>query len=92
MPDSATKDYTYRFNVTQYGSSWYHSHYSLQYPDGLAGPMTFHGPSAANYEEALPPFLISGWSYNSAFHDFHVELAGQGRPTMQSIILNGKGK
>lgn len=91
-PIAPTKSYTYRFNVTQYGSSWYHSHYSLQYPDGLAGPMTFHGPSAANYEEALPPFLISDWSHNSAFHDFHVELAGPGRPIMQSIILNGKGK
>ena len=91
-PIAPNESYTYRFNVTQYGSSWYHSHYSLQYPDGLAGPMTFHGPSAANYEEALPPFLISDWSHNSAFHDFHVELAGPGRPTMQSIILNGKGK
>ena len=91
-PIAPQTNYTYRFNVSQYGSSWYHSHYSLQYPDGLAGPMTFHGPSAANYEEALPPFLISDWSHNSAFHDFHVELAGPGRPTMQSIILNGRGK
>ena len=53
--------------------------------------MTFHGPRVANYEKALLPFLISDWSYNSPFHDFHVELAGPGRPTMQSIILNGRG-
>ena len=52
--------------------------------------MTFHGPSAANYEEALPPFPISDWSHDSAFHDFHVGFAGPGRPTMQYINLNGK--
>ena len=91
-PIAPGDSFTYKFNVTQYGSSWYHSHYSLQYPDGLAGPMTFHGPSSANYEEALPPFLISDWSHNSAFTDFHKELAGPGRPTMQSIILNGVGE
>lgn len=31
--------YTYTFNVTQYGSAWYHSHYSVQYADGAAGPL-----------------------------------------------------
>jgi hypothetical protein len=36
----APKDhFVYKFSVTQYGSSWYHSHYSLQYADGLVGPM-----------------------------------------------------
>ena len=36
----APDDYfVYRFNATQYGSSWYHSHYSLQYADGLVGPI-----------------------------------------------------
>ena len=88
-PIGPDKPYTYKSSVTQCGNPWYHSHYSLQYPDGLAGPMTSHGPSAANYEEALPPFLNGDWSHNSAFHDFHVELAGPGRPTMQSIISNG---
>jgi len=31
--------FVYRWRVTQYGSSWYHSHYSIQYADGLVGPM-----------------------------------------------------
>ena len=82
--------YTYKFNVTQYGTSWYHSHYSLQYADGLAGPITFHGPASADFDVALDPFLFGDWSHNSAFQDFSVELRNP-PAKMQTVILNGKG-
>ncbi|KAL9126844.1 MAG: hypothetical protein Q9217_004171 [Psora testacea] len=82
--------FTYKFNVTQYGTSWYHSHYSLQYADGLAGPITFHGPSSADYDVALEPFLFGDWSHNSAFQDYAAELR-QPPAKMQTVILNGKG-
>jgi hypothetical protein len=36
----APKDsYSYVWNATQYGSTWYHSHYSSQYADGVQGPI-----------------------------------------------------
>ena len=89
-PIAPGDSFTYKFNVTQYGTSWYHSHYSAQYPDGLVGPMTFHGPSSADYDEALEPFIFSDWSHNSAFEDFSMEIRGR-RPEMQSNILNGAG-
>ena len=41
-PIAPNKTFVYRWNTTQYGSSWYHSHYSVQYPDGLLGPMVSH--------------------------------------------------
>jgi hypothetical protein len=52
--------------------------------------MTFHGPSSANYDVALEPFLFSDWSHNSAFEDYSEELR---HPPikMKSVILNGKG-
>ena len=31
--------FKYSFKALQYGSSWYHSHYSVQYADGLLGPL-----------------------------------------------------
>lgn len=31
--------FNYTFRALQYGSSWYHSHYSVQYADGTAGPL-----------------------------------------------------
>lgn len=89
-PIAPGDSFTYKFNVTQYGTSWYHSHYSSQYPDGLVGPMTFHGPTAADYDVALKPFIISDWSHNSAFQDFSIEIR-TGQPPMQSNILNGAG-
>ncbi|KAK2855717.1 hypothetical protein FQN49_004913 [Arthroderma sp. PD_2] len=81
---------TYRFKASQYGSSWYHSHYSLQYADGLFGPMTIHGPSSAEYDKAVDPLLMTDHLHDSAFEHFHHELEGH-PPLMDSIILNGKG-
>jgi len=34
--------FVYTWKALQYGSSWYHSHYSLQYADGLLGPLVCH--------------------------------------------------
>jgi FtsP/CotA-like multicopper oxidase with cupredoxin domain len=82
--------HTYKFRVTQYGTSWYHSHYSLQYPDGLVGPMTFYGPAAADYDEAIEPFMMSDWSHNSAFEDYWQEKSKE-HPHMQTNVLNGRG-
>ncbi|KAI9795000.1 MAG: hypothetical protein M1816_000020 [Peltula sp. TS41687] len=89
-PIAPGDQHTYKFRVTQYGTAWYHSHYSLQYPDGLAGPMTFHGPSSADYDEAIEPFMFSDWSHNSAFEDYWYEKI-KGSPNMSTNILNGRG-
>jgi len=40
-PIAPESSFVYRFNATQYGSSWYHSHYSIQYADGLVGPIVW---------------------------------------------------
>ena len=31
--------FNYTWRAMQYGSSWYHSHYSVQYADGANGPL-----------------------------------------------------
>ena len=82
---------TYTFQALQYGSSWYHSHYSLQYADGLAGPMTIYGPSSANYDEAIDPILMTDWNHRSAFEDWSLA-PDFGAPDMTNILLNGKGR
>lgn len=90
-PIATNDSFTYKFKATQYGTSWYHSHYSLQYADGLLGPMTIYGPSSANYDEAKEPILMTDWSHRSAFEDFYQEMTG-GKPTMTSSLMNGHGK
>ena len=42
-PIAPGKSLTYSFKADTYGTGWYHSHYSAQYADGLAGPMIIHG-------------------------------------------------
>jgi len=80
--------FVYNFSAVQYGSSWYHSHYSVQYADGTLGPMTLHGPSTGNYDEAKPPLLMTDWFHNSAFSVIHEPKFEAGFPT---ILLNGTG-
>ena len=38
-PIAPGDSFTYSWKAQQYGSSWYHSHYSVQYADGAVGPM-----------------------------------------------------
>ncbi|KAH7026696.1 multicopper oxidase-domain-containing protein, partial [Microdochium trichocladiopsis] len=77
--------FVYSFNTTQYGSSWYHSHYSVQYADGLQGPLTIHGPTSADFDEPKDPLIVSDWGHNSAFDAIYQGLKAP------SILLNGVG-
>lgn len=52
---------TYKWKATQYGTSWWHSHYSVQYGDGVYGPIVIHGPSTMNYDIDLGPMPITDW-------------------------------
>lgn len=52
---------TYSFQATQYGTSWYHSHFSGQYGDGVLGPIVIYGPATANYDIDLGPLTVTDW-------------------------------
>ncbi|MCJ1455268.1 hypothetical protein MMC28_005622 [Mycoblastus sanguinarius] len=97
-PIAPGDSFTYTWEVMQYGSSWYHSHYSVQYADGLLGPLTFHGPTVQSYEEAIDPILMTEWGHNSAFEAIQLDTpatgtlsAGQEPFKNPSILLNGRG-
>ncbi|RPA94820.1 Cupredoxin [Choiromyces venosus 120613-1] len=90
-PIAPEHTYTYKFRATEYGHTWYHSHYSLQYPDGVVGPIIIHGPQSANYDVDVGTVLVSDWSHETAFIDFFRELTN-GPPPMQSNLLQGKGR
>lgn len=34
---------TYTWHATQFGTTWYHSHFSVQYGEGLWGPLVING-------------------------------------------------
>ncbi|KAK3995106.1 multicopper oxidase-domain-containing protein [Cladorrhinum sp. PSN332] len=59
--------FTYKWKATQHGSSWYHSHYSLQYSQGILGPIVIHGPKTANYDIDLGPINMEDYYRESVF-------------------------
>ncbi|KAK3375941.1 Cupredoxin [Lasiosphaeria ovina] len=67
-PNGGTK--TYSFLATQYGSSWYHSHYALQIANGLTGSILINGPASLPYDIDLGVLPISDWYYGSADNIF----------------------
>ncbi|PLB47569.1 hypothetical protein P170DRAFT_476255 [Aspergillus steynii IBT 23096] len=89
-PIAPGQEFTYNFTATQYGTTWYHSHYSLQYTDGVLGPLTIHGPTSADYDSPIDPIILGDHNHRSAFQDYYQEQFG-GPPKMTSILINGKG-
>lgn len=79
----------YRFQATQYGTTWYHSHYSVQYGDGLWGTMIINGPSTANYDIDLGTFPLTDWFYSSIFTVNAAALHANGPPTADNVLVNG---
>lgn len=73
--------FTYRFNVTQTGTFWYHSHTGHQHVDGLLGPLVLDypndGPDKGDPVKATFPYvtdrvlLIQDW-----FHEPEENLSG----------------
>ncbi|KAK4180245.1 putative laccase precursor [Triangularia setosa] len=83
---------TYDFHVTQYGTSWYHSHYSNQYGNGVVGPLIVRGPAAANYDIDLGPYMINDYYHETADRlHLRAELVSNGAPPdSDNILFRGK--
>lgn len=67
--------------ATQYGSSWYHSHFSVQAWDGVFGGILINGPATSNYDEDLGHVFLNDWSHQTA-DVLALEAASSGPPTV----------
>ncbi|KAK5084048.1 laccase, multicopper oxidase, benzenediol:oxygen oxidorectuctase [Exophiala xenobiotica] len=85
---------TYRFIATQYGTSWYHSHHSSQYSDGVLGPIVIDGPATANYDVDLGVLSVQDWFYETAFSNIYKLSRAiiRGNPTADNVLINGTNK
>ncbi|KAJ4991265.1 multicopper oxidase [Stagonosporopsis vannaccii] len=89
-PIAPGKTRQYRFKATQFGTTWYHSHWSAQYGDGVLGTMIIDGPATANYDEDLGVFPITDYYYTPAFTLNEVAQHSQrGPPLPDNILVNG---
>lgn len=84
---------TYTFQATQYGTSWYHSHFSSQYGDGVVGGLVFEGPATSNYDIDLGTYTIQDWFYETAFQiesEANANLqSGSAPPPPDNVLING---
>lgn len=90
-PIAPGETYTYKFKATQYGTSWYHSHFSLQNAFGLVGPIVIHGPTTANYDVDLGPVLLSDWFHSNVWDVWSdtQKAVSLNQPKAQNGLING---
>ncbi|KAI6370778.1 hypothetical protein MCOR31_004434 [Pyricularia oryzae] len=90
------QSYTYSFLADQFGSSWYHSHYSAQYSSGVVGPMVFYGPGRQFYDVDIGPVMLSDWNHQN-YQDIIEKMlqpaakGGNLKVTSDNNLINGKG-
>ena len=80
---------TYTFKATQHGSSWYHSHHSVQYSNGLVGGIVINGPATANYDIDLGVYHLTDWLHEPAFAEYDIASHAPQPPTADSVLVNG---
>nr|ABY89704.1 laccase precursor [Phoma sp. UHH 5-1-03]ABY89705.1 laccase precursor [Phoma sp. UHH 5-1-03] len=84
---------TYEFQATEYGTTWYHSHFSHQYGDGVVGTVQINGPATANYDVDLGVMPMTDWYYITAFQAARRAATGGGGPPLpDNVLINGTSK
>lgn len=66
-PTAPEDTVTYNWRATQYGSTWYHSHFALQAWQGVFGGVVINGPATANYDEDLGMLFLNDWDHQVSF-------------------------
>lgn len=88
-PLAPGQSYTYKFQATQYGTAWYHSHFTGQYGDGVLGPIIINGPTSLNYDIDLGEMMISDYFPLTAFQTYYIATRN-GPQTATNYLINGK--
>lgn len=87
-PIAPGDSFTHTWRATQYGSSWYHSHFAVQAWDGILGGIIINGPATANYDEDLGNLFLNDWSHDTA-EVLAIWAATGGPPTLDNGLING---
>lgn len=87
-PTAPGSSITYTWKAEQYGSSWYHSHFSLQAWQGIFGGILINGPATANYDVDLGNLFLNDWDHQTVdeLYDYAQTV---GPPTLDNGLING---
>lgn len=89
-PIAPGDSFTYRWRASQYGSTWYHSHFAVQAWDGVQGGLIINGPATQNYDVDKGTILFNDWSPRTA-PVLALESQRSGPPEMSTTLINGTG-
>ncbi|KAK5633343.1 hypothetical protein RRF57_009057 [Xylaria bambusicola] len=87
IPPGATK--TYKFRFTQYGTTWYHSHFSAQYGNGVFGPIVINGPASLPYDIDLGAYPINDYYLKTADELVVETQHTPAPPKSDNVLFNG---
>ncbi|KAI0503422.1 multicopper oxidase-domain-containing protein [Xylaria bambusicola] len=87
VPPGASKTYTFRF--TQYGTTWYHSHFSGQYGNGVFGPIVINGPASLPYDIDLGAYPINDYYLKTADELIVETQHTPAPPKSDNVLFNG---
>lgn len=87
-PTAPGDSITYEWKATQYGSSWYHSHFALQAWEGVFGGIVINGPATANYDVDLGHMFLNDWDHQTV-DELYISAETDGPPTLDTGLLNG---
>ncbi|RDW92183.1 hypothetical protein BP5796_01577 [Coleophoma crateriformis] len=87
-PTAPGESTTYEWRATQYGSTWYHSHFALQAWEGVLGGIIINGPASGNYDEDKGIMFLNDWTHETA-DVMYLEAEASGPPTLDNGLING---
>ncbi|CAM1511320.1 Fc.00g088330.m01.CDS01 [Cosmosporella sp. VM-42] len=87
-PSPPGSSVTYKFRATQYGTSWYHSHFALQTYDGVFGGVIINGPASANYDEDAGMIMLNDWAHLTV-DNLQPGEEIHGPPSLDNGLING---
>lgn len=95
-PIAPGQTFTYKFRADLYGSSFWHSHYSAQYTDGIFGAMIIYGPyDNVEYDVDLGPILLTDYYHQEYYTLVEQVMAPASEkllpPLSNNNLINGKG-
>ncbi|KAI0449185.1 Cupredoxin [Xylaria acuta] len=93
--------FTYEFRIDQRGTFWWHAHLSVQYSDGLYGPIVVHDPDEMVPETDDEKIIFVGdvyHTYGSVLLPSYLNTTSEWvpfesgvEPLADNILLNGEG-
>ncbi|KAF2001928.1 carbohydrate-binding module family 18 [Amniculicola lignicola CBS 123094] len=90
-PIAPGDSFTYTWVATNYGTSWYHSHYAIQSWEGVIGPMVIHGPTSKDYDIDVGTIMLQDWTHATvdSMYDAAQDAATGGPRIMDNGLING---